>query len=505
MLVKELRQGLRGPVFVFGFCVMHVVLGVMALLMGMPDAGSGEIVSMGFWLGVSLPLVVLLPARCTNALREEMSGNSMDTLLLTRLSPSRIMLGKWVSTAAMQTLIALTVMPYLIMRYFAGRINLPLECAWLGIFLLGGIGVAAIICGLSFIRAFLVRSVILLALLAGGTGICGAMSEDLSRGQYGINYMFEQAGWPISIMFLVSLGWLCFFFLDLGASNIAPAVENRSERRRWAATVSVLALAVTTWLVAVYGSGKMQSIGYVILLTLFGGGILGLSMLQAVCEVSSIQECGTARLDRRSGLRRLFFSRGWSSGVPWAMLMLVAGAGMLFAVGWVLPGRVLARSDLDDLLRFTIKPESLSFVLGAVGALFFPLVFWHLAGMKRRWSFVWWVVVTAAAFAFQALGLTLLSETRQQPLAHLVQVIPSTGMAVRPMAQILSYERMKDGSYDNDYMVAYHSRVTANATMLTGVSISCTLAWCLGALILALRSRNKDAAILRRLHPGDNP
>jgi hypothetical protein len=56
---------------------------------------------------------LLLPLRLSAALREEMGGNTMDTLVLTRLSGWRIVLGKWVATAALQVLMALTVLPYL--------------------------------------------------------------------------------------------------------------------------------------------------------------------------------------------------------------------------------------------------------------------------------------------------------------------------------------------------------------------------------------------------------
>ena len=105
----------------------------------MEDPGENSL-HQAFFGGYCALVCGLLPLRAAGALHDELRGNTIDTLILTRLTGWRITLGKWVAVVAQQLLATVTVLPYLIVRYFAGGIDVPMELAWLGIFLLAGHG-----------------------------------------------------------------------------------------------------------------------------------------------------------------------------------------------------------------------------------------------------------------------------------------------------------------------------------------------------------------------------
>lgn len=232
MLVKELRQGLKSLIFVWGLIAMQVALIVITML-SMDEEVDREDIHTAFWWSLAVPVCLLLPLRVANALRDETSGNTLDTLLLTRLSAWRITLGKWLATCALQILVAITVLPYLILRYFSGGVNTPLELAWLGLFVLFAMVVTAIMLGLSWFRYFLVRAIIMLGILVGSTAACaGTIEEYLSRGRYGLDHMYRNVSWPGVVYLLTLVLYVAFYCLDLGAARLAPLAENRATRRR---------------------------------------------------------------------------------------------------------------------------------------------------------------------------------------------------------------------------------------------------------------------------------
>ena len=177
MIVKELRQGLRSPLFIWLFITMHAALTVVVLLTA---TEGNRYTSTFFWVPVIITLVFLLPLRGMGALLDEKRLNTLDTLVLTKLSASRITFGKWVAIAAQILLLGLTVFPYMIMRYFAGAINVALELRFLCHFLLMGCLLAAVTVGFSWIKIWLVRGLLVLGAGFMTGGLAVAMMQLMS-------------------------------------------------------------------------------------------------------------------------------------------------------------------------------------------------------------------------------------------------------------------------------------------------------------------------------------
>lgn len=231
MLVKELRQGMRSKIFVWGFLLMHLLLAFVVL--SSINSSMSHDSSTLFWWCYLVPAVFALPFRGFNALVDEIRMDTMDTLLLTRLSASRIVLGKWISITLQIALISLTVLPYLIMRYFAGGVDIALEIRFLFHFFMLGAIFTAFVIGFSWIKVFLMRGLLILALGGLVFALCVYVTEEILVDQR-YDYKFfitEHEGVTTAIFYLLG-SYLTYYLLSFASAQIAPLAENLSTRRR---------------------------------------------------------------------------------------------------------------------------------------------------------------------------------------------------------------------------------------------------------------------------------
>lgn len=436
MLVKELRQGLKSHVFTWGLIAMQLSLIIVALLS--MEGENVRDINRFFWWSVAGPVCVLLPLRVANALRDETSGNTLDTLLLTQLSAWRITLGKWLATCALQVLVAVTALPYLILRYFAGGVNTPLELAWLGVIVLFGMVVSSIMLGLSWFPYFLVRAIIMLGILFGTAGACGGTIEEISRGDYVLDSLYRDLLWTGFAFFLILAGYLAFFCLDLGAARLAPLSENRATRRRLMALV-ILVLGGTCCAIRWHQSGVRGSDREIamVLSMMLGMGLL-LPGVQALCERPVNLAPVLMPFMKGGWHRRLagrFFLPGWHSGV-FLMLLLIIAAGALSA--WLSMEYWNYRSSRsgygygsysrdDEEMLFTL----IQVAAGILGTLVMPLVVWKWTRRMNRWDFWRWLLLILAAGAFHIFIMALGSKTNSK-FTYANYIVPSGAFLVYP-------------------------------------------------------------------------
>ena len=80
-----------------------------------------------FWCCVGLPVILILPFSALMSIQEERQGNTIELLHLTRLTPWRLVLGKWCSVMDRSLLLLAGVLPYLLVRYFIGGVHVAFE------------------------------------------------------------------------------------------------------------------------------------------------------------------------------------------------------------------------------------------------------------------------------------------------------------------------------------------------------------------------------------------
>jgi hypothetical protein len=232
MLVKELRQGLRSKYFVGIYLLLHAAL-VFTTLPALIQGQDADFLIL-FWVCAGAAICVLLPLSGFNAVHSERRENTLDTLVLTNLTSWRIVAGKWASIAARILLLSVTLLPYIVLRYFGGGVDLILELTLLAAISLGGLFFAALIVAFSAIKEWILRGISVCAL---GAAVC-IIGEDAGDRLAGI-YIFSKGQDLPPLLDFYGLGWLLIsavfiacYAMDVGADKIAPATENRSYRRR---------------------------------------------------------------------------------------------------------------------------------------------------------------------------------------------------------------------------------------------------------------------------------
>jgi len=339
IVVKELRQGLRQPTFVILFLFLQGILALTMLFTIISTAsssggvtpGGGSVVSGFIFTVFGIAVLIIQPLRGLGALVSEMRMQTMDMLMLTRLNAWRITFGKWLGIVIQSGLMLVAIIPYLVMRYFLGGMELFSELLTLFWIFYFSMALCAVTVGLSSISSIIIRGAIaasgLLALFilpnfimywlvmgSFGSGSGGGMFS-MGHGVMGYDRVLMVSG------YVLLLAFIGYMFLELGATRIAPPAENRSIQKR---VVGILALIV------IPGLFYMTPIHSYISLMLIGGIMLFTTLTESPHFTRSV----VRGLARRKGLMRLFPARlfypGWPSGTYLVMLVIGLSFGWIF-------------------------------------------------------------------------------------------------------------------------------------------------------------------------------
>lgn len=255
ILVKELRQGLRQHGFTLLFIFLQAIMGIVvfgSLLGSTPGDEDGIRAGMtitGFFFALfGFAALAVQPLRGLNALAGEIKPGTIDLLLLTRMDSWRITVGKWLALFSQTCLLLVAILPYLIMRYYLGGMQLFNEL--LGLFTLlvisGSLTAAAV--GFSATTSVVLRGLFALGLVGSlmtfaGGGLFRMTVGASMRGPFSMDP--SQPGFLLGYAgFLVVLVFTGYYFLEMGATQIAPPSENRSTRKR---LLGLAVVALTLW------------------------------------------------------------------------------------------------------------------------------------------------------------------------------------------------------------------------------------------------------------------
>ncbi len=322
IVVKELRQGLRQPSFVILFLFLQSVL-ALAVIASLFSVSSNHLSSRlamgnmisGFFFGLfSLAVLVIQPLRALGALSTEIRDSTIDLLLLTRLDAWRIVFGKWLCLVTQSGLLLLAILPYLMMRYFLGGMNLLAELGSLASLFLVGAMICAGGVGISVIRSVILRTIFAIAGVIGflvlfqGVGVLFAFSRGMRSGM-GLSMTLQPFEWVIIISASVLLNaFLTYNFLEFGATRIAPPSENRSTRKRLVA-LGALLIIPTLFIIPDLDS---RYVSYLALM------IIGpLTMADALSENPRFVHPIHPRFNLP------FLRPGWPSGAIYSILMVI--------------------------------------------------------------------------------------------------------------------------------------------------------------------------------------
>jgi hypothetical protein len=326
VLVKELRQGLHTGGFVGMILLFHAVMVVamtttVASLPGASPAARAAAAATSnsfFWTLLAVMLLIVLPVRALFGLRAEVDSRTIDLLVLTHLTSWRIVLGKWASLVAQGFLLLVAMLPYGLVRYFAGSVDLAQD-AIRCLTLLSGCALltaAALLCsGLPR-----VASIPVIVLIAFGQGISSFRSAAGATAYAGpLSFASDSPALAIFDGVLLLL-----FFLVIAVRRIAPPAENYGMLTRLLALPAFLPVPILTHY------GQVETARYQFGLAVF--------ILVIVCAI----ELASVRLpmavhwrsfSAKGLLGRLtgpLFLPGW----PSALLFAVIGSAVALALVW---------------------------------------------------------------------------------------------------------------------------------------------------------------------------
>lgn len=355
MLVKELRQGMRARTFVAVFLALQVFL-LLILLISFSAAGAsnqdaGATLSGIVFLFYSIAVLVVQPLRGMGALSSEIKGNTIDMMVLTRLDSWRIVAGKWSAIVAQSALILVATMPYLVLRYFFGGMNLFAELNLLALIFVLSCGLTALTVGLSSSGAVISR----LIPIAGTPFLIFTIFTFLDARQ--MKRLLENASLATDtqrytvLAALLLISYLAWLALSVGASQIAPIAENHATRRRLIGLGAVLAVGVVGWL------ANFKEFAFVTSLLIAAGPLIiatlgeGQQLIPRHCQ-PFVKRGLPGRIAGR------FLYPGWVSGVPFVTLLIACLTGIFGLYH----------------LKHTLDNETVLTITALIGSLVFPRV-----------------------------------------------------------------------------------------------------------------------------------
>lgn len=235
MVVKELRHGLRTRVFAsvlttFQLCMILIV---SSGVLGVPAEVVGNI----FWTIALTALLLALPVRGFSALSGEVQGGTMDMLTLTSISSFRIVWGKWTAMFSQSLLLAVSLLPYMVARYYFGGVEIVRESVALFLAVLASAITSAAFVAFSSQKSIILRLFLTAGILASLTPVTffifvmiNESGGDQVLREFLSLSLLERTGIAVGLPLLVIYG--IFTLLALGASRIAPASENHSTWKR---------------------------------------------------------------------------------------------------------------------------------------------------------------------------------------------------------------------------------------------------------------------------------
>jgi len=304
--------------------VLHTLLVLITLITAASNDGAEARALMDGI--VTLVLCGLYPLCGFSALAGEIKANTMDMLVLTRLSAWRIVMGKWAAVVFQSLLVTVSVVPYLVARYVFGGSELftdlhSLFSQWL----LSAVLTAGVV-ALSTQKQFWLRALILcLPLILAGIGSIARITVGMMGGT-SFSLVRNQGFWAFAGG-LLGMAWLIFALLSFGASRIAPAASLLPVTKRLVNLAALLVLPAIQWLAV-----PNSSLHGVILCVLVVASVDALT--EDVRSLPSIY----LPFYRRSWWGRTaswFLAPGWMHGFLYSLLLFFISITALWLIqGW---------------------------------------------------------------------------------------------------------------------------------------------------------------------------
>ena len=248
ILVKEVRQALRGRYFKVCFWVTLLAVAIVTTGMmvasiddGKMSGNEGREFFFSVYLCLTIAVVGLVPFSAFNAMGAEWDENTYDLLIISNLKPRSIVLGKLLSTSVQSLLFYSAFTPYLVFSSLLQRVDLiAVVTLIVGTFLLStGLSILAL-CLSTLTRVRFAR-IILMAVLA-------ALLVQVCFGAVGLGFgiindpgeLQSRDGQMLTVMLVLVTAIVSTFAFVIATVMLSHPEENRSTGLRVLTTLTVV-------------------------------------------------------------------------------------------------------------------------------------------------------------------------------------------------------------------------------------------------------------------------
>ncbi len=367
--VKEFRQAVRSR-WVIAILMLFLLVNVMfvgSYLALSTDAATNARAghtTLATLLGILMVTCVgFVPLYSGLRLSLERNDSNIDLLFITTIRPAAIVRGKYLSAMALTLLIFSACMPFMVLTYLLGGVDVPtilflLAAGFAACAVANAVGIfAGSVSGSWLFRGLAaIASIIVLCYLAGGT--IAMLGEMLVRG-LGIAAATAGQFWSTVGTVVFMAGLTIGLFYVLSVALLSPVLANRMLVPRiylivsWIATGSVM--AIWSW---------HEHDATPIMVWMVGGGIVW--MIIAVAAMGE-RDRWTSRVRRsipRNLLSRVFaflLYTGSAGGVMLSTIMFAATVGATYCICKLFYlSHAMGRDSLDEVVT------NLSIVFGYI-------------------------------------------------------------------------------------------------------------------------------------------
>ena len=311
MVIKELRQELRVRTLENTFILMHAVM-LISIIFGVltTSYGNSSVVSGTYWFALAISVLWIMPGRGAASFTREVDAESLELLQITRLSSSQIITGKWLAIILETSLIVISLLPYVSLLYYIEKANLlnVIIVTYIIFF------ISLLLTSLRIVQAassrkkakwgFRIIFIILAIVLFQYLGSFLFYSGSKIKVDIYLIYLSIAVGLPFIM-----------FFLEMGASKIAPATENHSGLQRFYGLLTLIG-----GFLILLSEPKFDGIVFSCLLA-----ILVVIFIQVLSEQPKWHLGIYHTFAKRGFFARIigkFFYPGWQSGLLYLLFIL---------------------------------------------------------------------------------------------------------------------------------------------------------------------------------------
>ncbi|HVU37407.1 MAG TPA: hypothetical protein VHC95_03675 [Opitutales bacterium] len=370
MLVRDLRQGLRSSRFTLVFLLLQVCMAFFVTMGLLSGQGSevGHMLTRSLMVAFILFYLLGLPMAATFAFWSEFAENRIDLLKLTQLSARGLVWGKWISLFVQGLLVFFSMLPYLILTYFFGDVDLGKELLGLTVLL----ALCAMLTAAGVVISCFCSGVFQVLAILGLLGVTYQAFNTFSLFQENsyamdrpnggaigpLNFIWQNPGLAGSLFITAGLPAL-WLLLEYGAARLAPISENHDTPQRLV-LLGLIAFSGLTMVMDIAYAGTFMD-DFTDLYLRFASW-LGLLVLMFAAGSEPSPYPGTYRPFVRFGflgklVGRTFLYPGWPSATPF--VLLVTAFYSMLATAWY----SLRQQPLPDgwLIPFLLLPPAVLF------------------------------------------------------------------------------------------------------------------------------------------------